>query len=312
MTRKTLAALLVACVLMASACSEPGSNGASPEAGESAEPAPIPAPSPTIEPEPAEDVLLPDPARRIPTRPEIVAAELRGITGALSQSIGEWRSEGDPSRGRPPKAVVYQALYHQRLLRKLITHDDLAGATIRLLDGGLRIQAQRIVRAQRGLSTLVRPLKPKDVFETQRPEPAGVLMRHYRKAEKRFGVHWYVLASVNYIESRFGRVRSDSYAGAQGPMQFIPSTWEAYGLGGNVRDPRDAIMGAANYLRASGAPENYRRALYAYNPSRAYVNAILAYAREMKRNDMNYFVFYNWQVYVATTKGTVRITGPGL
>ena len=44
-------------------------------------------------------------------------------------------------------------------------------------------------------------------------------------------------------------------AGAQGPMAvLIPATWRAYGMGGDVRDPRDAIMGAADYLRASGAP----------------------------------------------------------
>ena len=314
MTKRSLAALLIGGLLTAGACSQPGSNGASPEgaSGETAEPTPSPAPSPTDEPEPADGVFLPDPARRIPARPRIIAAELRGVTRALSQSVEEWRSEGHPSRGRPPKAVVYQALYHQRLVRKLIKREDLARATIRRLDGGLRLQVQRVVRAQRGLSALVRPLKPKDVFETRRPEPAGLLMRYYRRAQRRFGVHWYVLASVNYIESKFGRVRSDSYAGAQGPMQFIPSTWEAYGLGGNVRDPRDAIMGAANYLRASGAPRDYRRALFAYNHSPAYVNAILAYAREMKRNERNYFVLYNWQVYVATTRGTIRITGPGL
>jgi membrane-bound lytic murein transglycosylase B len=33
-------------------------------------------------------------------------------------------------------------------------------------------------------------------------------------------------------------------------MQFIPSTWAAYGLGGDVHDPHDAVMGAANYLHA--------------------------------------------------------------
>jgi membrane-bound lytic murein transglycosylase B len=66
----------------------------------------------------------------------------------------------------------------------------------------------------------------------------------------------------NYAESKFGRVVSASSAGAQGPMQFIPSTWAAYGLGGDVHDPHDAILGAANYVHASGAPGNYRVALF--------------------------------------------------
>jgi membrane-bound lytic murein transglycosylase B len=79
----------------------------------------------------------------------------------------------------------------------------------------------------------------------------------------------------NYAESKFGRVVSASSAGAQGPMRFIASTWAAYGLGGDVHDPHDAILGAANYLHASGAPENDRVALYRYNPVPEYVDAVM-------------------------------------
>src|SRR5438105_4405934 len=89
-------------------------------------------------------------------------------------------------------------------------------------------------------------------------------------AGRRFGVAWNVLAAVNFVESAFGKLRNSSTAGAQGPMQFLPSTWRRYGLGGDVHDPHDAILGAANYLRAAGAPGRYRRALYAYHPSQAY------------------------------------------
>ena len=121
-----------------------------------------------------------------------------------------------------------------------------------------------------------------------------------------------MLAAVNLIESAFGRLRNTSTAGAQGPMQFIPSTWAAYGMGGDIRDPRDAILGAANYLHASGAPRDIRRALYAYNPSDHYVNAVLAYAERIRRDPRALFSYYSWQVYVRTTAGTRRITGPGL
>ena len=95
-------------------------------------------------------------------------------------------------------------------------------------------------------------------------------------------------------------------------MQFLPSTWDAYGLGGDIRDPHDAIMGAANYLAASGAPRHYRRALFAYNHSEVYVDAILSYARRMIIEPHDFFVYYSWQVYVMTRRGPVRITGPGL
>ncbi len=122
-----------------------------------------------------------------------------------------------------------------------------------------------------------------------------------------------MLAAVNFVESAFGRLRNDSVAGAQGPMQFIPSTWAAFGMGGDVRDPHDAILGAANYLRSSGAPGDYRRALYAYNPSPLYVDSVRAYARRMARSPRAFYRFYSWQVYVRTTDGGERrLTGPGL
>jgi membrane-bound lytic murein transglycosylase B len=93
-------------------------------------------------------------------------------------------------------------------------------------------------------------------------------------------------------------------------MQFIPSTWRRYGLGGNVHDPHDAILGAANYLHANGAPGNYRRALFRYNPSSFYVDAVLRYAGRIRSDPSAYYVFYSRQVFVRTPRGLVRLTGP--
>jgi membrane-bound lytic murein transglycosylase B len=83
-------------------------------------------------------------------------------------------------------------------------------------------------------------------------------------------------------------------------------------MGGNIQDPHDAILGAANYLRASGAPHDYRSALYAYNPSNAYVDAVWAYTRQMMGHARDYYAYYNWQVFVETTSGSKRLTGPGI
>jgi hypothetical protein len=94
-------------------------------------------------------------------------------------------------------------------------------------------------------------------------------------------------------------------------MQFLPSTWDAYGNGGDVNDPRDAILGAARYLAASGAPERMSDALFAYNRSYDYVRAILIYARQMMRNERTFYAYYHWQVYVLTKDGDVRLSGPG-
>ena len=81
-------------------------------------------------------------------------------------------------------------------------------------------------------------------------------------------------------------------------------------MGGDRRDPRDAIMGAANYLRASGAPGDYRRALYAYNPSRLYVSGVLNHARRMIRDRRAFYAYYAWQIFVRSPNGERRLTGP--
>ena len=120
---------------------------------------------------------------------------------------------------------------------------------------------------------------------------------------------WTVLAAINFVESKFGKLRSTSAAGAQGPMQFMPATWRRYGLGGDVHDAHDAILGAANYLRAAGAPKDVRRALHAYNPSRSYVDAVLRFARQIRRDARTFLGYYAWPVFVRTPAGLRRVTG---
>src|SRR5690606_9279506 len=137
------------------------------------------------------------------------------------------------------------------------------------------------------LLALAHPVKSASVIRTRDPRPAAELLRYFKQAERRFGVEWEVLAAVMFAETKFGRVRSASHVGAQGPMQFMPGTWKQYGMGGDVHDHRDSVMAAANYLRATGAPKNYQRALHAYNPSQRYVNAILLHAEQIKRDPAN-------------------------
>jgi soluble lytic murein transglycosylase-like protein len=126
------------------------------------------------------------------------------------------------------------------------------------------------------------------------PRPIAELLAYYRAADRRFGVDWSVLAALNLVESAFGRVRTNSVAGAQGPMQFMPSTWRAYGMGGDIRDPHDAILAAANLLHRSGAPPSYGQALYAYNPSRLYVDAVRRYNRLIATDPDAIYYLYSW------------------
>jgi membrane-bound lytic murein transglycosylase B len=229
------------------------------------------------------------------------------VTEALRASVDGW-SKTD----RAPQHLVLQALYQQRIYGTLARDSDLRSRVLDELPKWLRGQARANATAGHKLVSLVIPISKPSGFRTARPKPAEVLRAWFEEAEARFGVDWELLAAVMYVESKFGRVRSASTAGAQGPMQFIPSTWSGYGLGGDIHDPHDSILGAANYLHASGAPEQERKALFAYNHSWEYVDAIQSYADQIRKDPRNYYAYYHWQVFVLTTNGPVRLTGPGL
>ena len=104
-----------------------------------------------------------------------------------------------------------------------------------------------------------------------------------------FGPDWYILAAVGKVESDHGQAMGPSSAGAMGPMQFMPTTWETSGVDGNgdgvanVMDPEDAIPAAASYLQDGGAPQDWYRALYSYNHADWYVKKVLAVAEAYRR-----------------------------
>jgi Transglycosylase SLT domain len=97
-----------------------------------------------------------------------------------------------------------------------------------------------------------------------------------------------ILAAINQVETNFdqstlpGVHSGANSAGAEGAMQFEPSTWARYGMvapgGANPASPydeADAVWAAANYLHASGAPGDWRTAIFAYNHAGWYVDEVL-------------------------------------
>ncbi|MGC5015152.1 transglycosylase SLT domain-containing protein [Streptosporangium sp. DT93] len=277
------------------AATAPAGDGAATPPGEQAA-GQVPAP-------PAPDVAIPaDPAR--------LARSLTTTTARLRTAVDAWVREGDPGKGNPPEQVVLLALHEQRIYRYLVRNREVAARTFARLPKALAATARDNVTAGRNLLSLVKPISGAAKFRVQPAKPADFLLAQFKHAERRFKVDWEVLAAVMFVETKFGRVRSPSHTGAKGPMQFMPRTWDAYGMNGNIQDTRDALLAAANYLRASGAPRDYRRALYAYNHSYAYVDAVQLYARQIKRDVRNYYAYYNWQVFVVTTRGDRRLTGP--
>jgi len=110
------------------------------------------------------------------------------------------------------------------------------------------------------------------------------LVALWQGAGSAYGIPWEVLASINKVESNFGRNMGPSSAGAVGWMQFMPSTWERWGLDANgdgVADPwnpEDAIYAAARYLSAAGGTQDISRGVFAYNHAQWYVDEVLQLA----------------------------------
>ncbi len=253
---------------------------------------------------------LPRPDAPLPRGPAALADALAGTTLALRTEIEAWRRDGDPAAGAPPEAVTLLALYQQRIYRRIAPAKRLGDRVLARLPTSVAGEARDTLAARRELIAIPPSGNRRPRIRAAEPEPADVLRSYYAAAQRRFGVGWHILAAVNFVETGFGRLRNESTAGARGPMQFMPATWRAYGLGGDIRDPRDAILGAANYLHAGGAPRSYRRALFHYNRSSHYVAAVLRYARRIRRDPRAFYAYYAWQVYVRRDGVVRRITGP--
>jgi murein DD-endopeptidase MepM/ murein hydrolase activator NlpD len=111
------------------------------------------------------------------------------------------------------------------------------------------------------------------------------LLPIYQACGTEYGIPWEVLASINKIETDFGTNMGPSTAGALGWMQFMPSSWEEYGLDANgdgrkdPYNPVDAICAAAHYLKVAGGSADLYHAIFAYNHADWYVQEVLLYAR---------------------------------
>ena len=128
-------------------------------------------------------------------------------------------------------------------------------------------------------------------------KPVSALRSYYLEAQQRYGVDASYLASINFIESNFGRINGPSSANAQGPMQFLPSTWANYGEGGDIMDPHAAILAAARYLVHYGAPYNMRLAIWHYNLDYDYVDAVEYFARAYRADPGWLDRMYYWNTY---------------
>jgi Peptidase family M23/Transglycosylase SLT domain len=113
----------------------------------------------------------------------------------------------------------------------------------------------------------------------------GQLLDLWQRDSAVYGIPWQVLAAINKVESNFGRNMGPSSAGAIGWMQFMPSTWERWGVdadGDGLANPwsaEDGIAAAARYLAASGGATDISRAVFSYNHAQWYVDEVLQLAQ---------------------------------
>ena len=292
--------VVAATVVLLGACGgtdEPAPLAGGSEGGVSTTEAPPDAPTSTSSP-PASSTSPappPSPPRHVPAlapSPDALAEQL----AAAEQAIR------DPDT--PEEELRRQAHLQQVAYRVLAERPTWQEAVVAALPADLH-EAARLQLAARAEFRSMNTNPPDDVpaWRIVPPAPVDELRGHYQEAEDEYGVPWEYLAAINLVETGMGRIRGDSSAGAQGPMQFIPSTWARFGEG-DVRDPHDAILAAGRYLaHHGGADGDLDGALFRYNNDVRYVRGVTAYAQIIEADPATYRGFHAWQVWYASEAG---------
>jgi len=197
----------------------------------------------------------------------------------------------------------------QALYRHLSFNPEWSAEVVAGVDPDLERAVGRNWQARMNLSALVDTERLHDelpAWKVLDPLPPEELLGYYKAAEAETGIQWEFLAAINLVETRMGRIQGVSTAGAIGPMQFLPTTW-AECCEGDPAVPADAIAGAAKYLTIRGGPENMNRAIFGYNNSNYYVDAVTAYAEVMMDDERAYYGYHAWEIYFRSTAGLIRI-----
>lgn len=254
-------------------------------------PAPVPVEVPPVEP-----VVVP-----VPVVIDLqIAREARALVERLTAVERTIRDPAvdDETAGR-------WGHLQQRIYRVLADDAVLADAVVAGVPAELTETVKTVLHGTKEIGrTVVKPRTDLPDWRIVEPKPSAELLGYYREAGAKYGVPWSALAAIHLNETRMGRLRGLSDVGAKGPMQFMEKTWTDYGEG-DVENDRDAIFAAANYLSKMGWADDPRKAIWEYNNTERYVNAILDFAKVMDADPLAYRGFWGWQVYYRTVVGSI-------
>ncbi len=213
----------------------------------------------------------------------------------------------DPSSS---DAALAAAAHRQQLAYRAIGRHPEWDATVRAAIPPALVDAyDHNVDARRQLTALsggdIKDTLP--AWRIEAPAPADALLGYYHEADAATGVGWNYLAAINMVETGFGRINGVSTAGAEGPMQFLPSTFAGYGEGGDVHSLHDSIMAAGRFLAANGFAGDHDHAIFGYNHSSHYVGAVDDYAAVIASNPGAFAGYYRWDVFYNTTAGDILL-----
>jgi membrane-bound lytic murein transglycosylase B len=275
-------------VCLLASCSTPETSDSEPRHAASTSPAPS-----------ARTVSPPRSARppAVPANNAVALARQLNHAAATLRTreaeMAEGRSAGELQQLAIRALATAPAGFRRRVTSRL--HPETARAVASMLKAAWSLQS---------LSSQTEPQQEFPRWRIVAPPPAAELLAYYKQAQRRSGVPWTYLAAIHLVETRMGRIRGVSTAGARGPMQFLPTTWDLYGAGGDITEPRDAIHAAARLLKANGAPGDMADALWHYNPSESYVDAVMQYALTMQRSTSAYHGYWHWRVFYRHSRGT--------
>jgi hypothetical protein len=205
-----------------------------------------------------------------------------------------------------PDELAAAGLVQQIAIRELGLNPEWVDVIRTLVPDDLRVAVEANLSAQGELVALTPAQEDLPSWTIEPPPPADELVALYQATAADFGMDWTYLAAIHLVETRMGRIRGTSSAGAQGPMQFIPPTWDIYGEG-DINDTGDAVRAAARYLTDRGAPDDMDRALFAYNNSERYVRSVQSYAEVIRADPRTYRGYHGWQVFYRLASGTVLL-----